>query len=149
MDWKIPNHMFPLEEMVSDMYIHSEGAGEIERGSQTAYWNRGNSLAGYDIYRYPTIKRARMEYERRLGQLVDDETNRPWVQSKEFTFSSATADEMFMACGDWLGRRCGFLARYQEYVIFFDAVMDEEMTYDDFKKIVLYLDEQISSRLYP
>lgn len=113
------------------------------------FWDNGNGIAGYDIYRYPTIKKASMQYERILGHMVDDGTEDPWTRPNELTFSSSTADETFVGCGNWIGRRCGMLARYQEYVIFFNAVMDEKMSYSEFEKIVIYLNEQISSRLYP
>jgi len=149
LDWEIPANLFPNNAKVSRMMIPSEGMGEMERGSQNIFWNGGNGIAGYDIYRYPTLKKATTQYKRIFKDMVDDETKAPWIRPSELTFSSSTADEIFVGCGDWMGRRCGMLARYQEYVVFFNAVMDEKMRYTDFEKIIIYLDEQISSRLYP
>jgi hypothetical protein len=148
LDWKIPASFFPPVAKVSDMYISSEGSGEIEWGSQAAFWDNGVGIAGYDIYRYPTVAKANTQYEHILNRMADRETKRPW-DSDIFTFTSSSADEIFIACGTWTEKRCGMLARYQEYVIFFNATMDEKMSYSDFEEIMIYLDEQISSRLYP
>jgi hypothetical protein len=147
-DWEIPDHFFPKYAKVSHMYIPSEGSGEIEWGSQAVFWDNGDGIAGYDIYRYPTNGKASTQYERILNRMVDRETKHPW-DSDIFDFTSSSADEIFIACGTWTEKRCGMLARYQEYVIFFNAIMDEKMTHSDFEEILIYLDEQISIRLYP
>lgn len=148
LDWEIPEYFFPKYAKVSHMYIPSEGSGEIEWGSQTVFWDNGDGIAGYDIYRYPTNRKASMQYERILNRMADRETKHPW-DSDILNFTSASADEIFIACGTWTEKRCGMLARYQEYVIFFNATMDEKMSYSDFEKIMIYLDEQITVRLYP
>ncbi len=149
LDWKIPTILFPSDIKAGDMMISSEGIGEMERGSQNAFWNGGNGIAIYTIYRFATVKKAIKQYENTAKQMVDDGTKNAWVRPKKLTFSSSTADETFVGCGDWMERRCGVLARYQEYVIFFNAAIDEKMTYEKFEEIAIYLDEQISSRLYP
>ncbi len=150
-DWEIPDYFFPKDAKVSHMYIPSEGSGEIERGSQAAFWDHGAGIAGYDIYRYPTERKAINEYDRvHRGMVeVDDRTKIPWSYPEVFTFTSSSADEIFIGCGTWTEKRCGMLARYQEYVIYFHASIDEKMSYGDFEEIMIYLDEQISSRLYP
>jgi hypothetical protein len=140
---------FSSDAKVSEMMRSSEGAGEIERGSQNIYWDNGNGIAIYHIYRYPTERRAIKEYDRIHRGMVDDGTKLPWSYPDAFTFTSSSADEIFIACGTWTEKRCGMLARYQEYVIFFNATMDKKMSYSDFEEIMIYLNEQISSRLYP
>jgi hypothetical protein len=149
LEWKIPANMVPEGALVSPMMVSSEGAGEIERGSQNIFGDGGNDSVIYNIYRYPSIRKAIVEYASYAKRMVDDETRNVWIQPKELIYSSSTADEMQIACGDWMERRCGMRARYQEYVIFFTASMGKEMTYTEFEKIVIYLDQQISSRLYP
>lgn len=149
LDWEIPAHLFSDSTQISHIYISSEGMGEIERGSQSMFWDGGDGIAGYDIYRYSTIKKASVQYERILKHMVNDRTESPWIRPNELSFHSVAADELFVTCGDWTKKRCGMLARYQEYVIFFNTIMDDEMTYSEFEKIAFYLDEQISSRLYP
>jgi hypothetical protein len=149
LDWEIPARFFPVDAKFSHIYIPSEGMGEIESGSQAIFWNNGNGIAGYDIYRYPTVKKAQTQYERIAKGMVDDGTKNPWTRPDDVTFTSSTAEETFVGCGDWTGKRCGLLARYQEYVLFFTIVLDEKMTYADFEKIAIYLDDEVSSRLYP
>jgi hypothetical protein len=149
LDWELPAYLFPKDANLSSIQIPSEAGGEIEIGSQDIHWNKGNGIAGYDINRYATINKAVQEYGSEVKQMVDDGTRRLWIHPNEVTFVSITADEMIITCGNWSGRRCGMVARYQEYVISFDATMDEEMGYAEFEKIVIYLDKQISNRLYP
>ena len=150
LDWKLPAYLFPEDANLSDIHIPSEAGGEIEIGSQDIHWNKGNGIAGYDINRYATIKKAVQGYGFEVKQMVDDETKRSWIHPNEVAFVSITADEMIIMCGNWSRRRrCGMVARYQEYVIFFRATMDEEMGYAEFEKIIVYIDRQISSRLYP
>lgn len=149
LDLELPVFLFPDKTYLSPISPSSEGGGEIERGSQSIFWDDGDRVAIYSIYRYPTIKRAIRAFKFYIDYMVDSETKKPWIHPNEVIFSSPTADEMIIACGNWSERRCGMLARYQEYVIFFNATMDEKMTYTEFEKIATYLDEQISSRLYP
>ena len=150
LELELPSSIFPDGVRISPIHPSSEGAGEIERGSQSIFWNSGNGSAGYDINRYPTIKKAIKVYELDYSHMADSETKNVWVRPTELTYSSSTADQFFVACGDWLGiNHCGMLARYREYEIFFRAIMDDQMAYSDFEKIIVYIDEQISSRLYP
>jgi len=150
LDWKIPAEMFSEGALVSDMMIPSEGAGEIESGDQNIFWDNGNGSAIYIINRYRTVKAAVEEYQSRLKLLADDETKTPWTSPSNTTFSSSTADEFLIACGNWIfGKRCGMTARYNEYVILFHATIDDKMSYSDFEKIVVYIDSQLSNRLYP
>ena len=150
LELELPSSIFPDGVQISPIEPSSEGSGEIERGSQSIFWNSGNGLASYDINRYPTVNKAIRIYEFDQSHMVDSETGNLWVQPAELTYSSSKADQFFVACGNWSGiDRCGMLVRYQEYEIFFRAVMDNQMTYSDFEKIIVYIDEQISSRLYP
>lgn len=149
LDWEIPVAFFSSDAKVSEMMVSSEGTGESERGSQNIFWDNGNGIAIYQIYRYPTESKAISQYDRIHKGMVDDGTKFPWSYPEAFNFTSSNADEIFIACGTWAEKRCGMLARYQEYVIFFNATMDEKMTYSEFEKIMIYLDEQITVRLYP
>jgi hypothetical protein len=148
-DWQIPPDFFPTDAKVSGLMISSEGAGEIERRSQSIFWNNGDGIAGYNVYRYRTIKESMENYKNILDGMVDDGTNKSWELPTEIIFVSSTADDFFIGCGNWIVYRCGMLAQYQEYIILFTMVVDDKMTYSDFENIAIYLDEQISSRLYP
>ena len=148
-DLELPSTLFPDVAIVNHIRPMSDEFTTIEDGLQSIYWDNGNGLAGYDIYRYATIKKAIRGFEFNYKQMVDDGTKKPWIRPSELTYSSSTANQLQIACGIWIGRRCGMLARYQEYVVFFDAVMDDKMTYSDFERIVIYIDEQMSAQLSP
>ena len=149
LDWELPANLFPSDANLTPISPSSEGAGEKERGSQNIYWDKGNGLAIYKISRYSTRRAAVQAYEFKMEQLIDDVSQLPWTRPSEIAFSSVTADDMVIGCGYWSVWRCGMVARYQEYVIFFNTVIDEKMTYAEFEKVAFYLDEQISIRLYP
>ncbi len=55
LDWELSEDMFPKDAYASSLTPSSEGAGEIERGSQVIYWNEDSSFAEYDIKRYPLL----------------------------------------------------------------------------------------------
>ncbi len=149
LELELPSSLFPEEFQITPFDRSSEGNGEIERASQSVFWDNGNRLAGYDVNRYSSIKEAIHVFDSDYKQMLDSETKNAWIRPKELTYTSSTADQFQVSCGDWSGRRCGMLARYQEYEIFFSATMDDKMTYADFEKIVVYIDKQISSHLYP
>jgi hypothetical protein len=149
LDWELPVDMFPKDAYSSSIVPPSEGAGEIERGSQIIYWNKDQGIAMYGIERYPTIKRAIHEYE----HLANEENKKKSDFGVELpqgqVYRSKTADNLSIVCVNRETETCNMIARYQEYVIRFFSVVDDNMTYSDFEKVSFYIDEQISSRLYP
>ena len=123
----------------------------IDDGIQSIFWNNGNGNAGYDIYRFPDEKQAADEFEFSKRSLVKEQPGETWNPPTELSFSSSTANTFYIACVyQTLGiKTCAMVARYQEYTIYFSGSMDEEMTFSRFEKILVYIDEQMSSRLYP
>jgi hypothetical protein len=121
----------------------------VEDGSQSIYWDDGNGSAGNTIYRYPTANKAMRGFDLQKHLLVNAETKEAWQTPTNLTFASTTADTVYIACGYWTHKNCAMVARYQEYVIFFDTSMDQKMTYTDFEKIAIYIDQQMSNHLYP
>ena len=39
-------------------------------------------------------------------------------------------------------------ARYQEYVVNFRSVIDQDMTHDMFNQVIIFIDEQMAHYLY-
>jgi hypothetical protein len=148
LDWEIPLDLFPEGATTDHITTPSDGLGEIESGFQTIYVGPG--IAIYDIYRFPRVKDAISQFAHNKKDMVDSETGEVWRAPDNLTFSSATANDSYIACGYWSERyRCKMTARYREYVIFFNADINDKMTFTQFETILFYLDEQISSRLYP
>jgi hypothetical protein len=147
LDWELPPNLFPAEAMIDRISPPSDGYGLIESGEQTIYI--GHNPAVYTIERFPRVKNAIDQYARDKKHMRDPKTNMEWKPPNTLTFSSATADEFYIACGDFFQYRCEMVARYQEYIVFFGAMINDEMPYAQFENIVAYIDKQISSRLYP
>jgi hypothetical protein len=148
-DLEIPSSLFPDGAIVNHVYPLSDEHETIEDGTQPVYWNNGNGNAGYTIYRYPTVKKAIDEFEFNKHGMVNTGKGDVWELPAELTFSSTVANTVYIACGYSSVKRCAMVGRYQEYVVFFIAVMDDKMTYSKFENIVVYIDKQMSSRLYP
>jgi hypothetical protein len=147
-DLEIPSNIFPDDVSVNHVYPLSDEFGTIDNGSQSIYWHAGN--AGYTIYRYPTTWQAMVEFNR-TKHLFFSGAEDVWPSIADSILSSTTADAIYIACGNQTisYQECGMVARYQEYVVAFSAIMDDKMTDANFEKIVVYIDEQISSRLHP
>jgi hypothetical protein len=149
LDWEIPIFLFPEGAFTDHITIPTDNmVGEIEGGLQTVYIDYG--LAIYNIYRFPRVKEATSQFEHDKRDMIDRKTGEVWGVPENLTFSSITADDLYIACGYWSELyRCKMTARYQEYVLFFNADINDKMTFANFERILFYFDEQISSRLYP
>jgi hypothetical protein len=148
-DWEIPISLLPTGASTGPLTRPADNMfGEIEGRFQDIYL--GYRIATYEIYRFPRVKDAVFRFEQNKKGMVDRETGKVWEVPGHLTFSSSTADDWYVACGySSQIYSCEMTARYQEYVIFFKADINNQMTFAHFEKILFYLDEQISSRLYP
>ena len=146
---ELPSNLLPKGAILNQIHPLSDDFGAVEDGTQSIYWDNGNGDAGYTIYRYPSIKKAEKYFDLNTHLLVNSDTGEVWKTPADLTFSSTTADIVYVACGYWSDKNCAMVARYQEYVVFFSAMIDTPMTFVQFEKILFYIDKQISSRLYP
>lgn len=139
----IPPTFFPQDAIVGSIHRPTESWGAFESGSMTIYWENGNKGAGYGIYRFRTEQEASRNFhlEARKGKYSKD---------VETLYTSLVADEYFAGCGQiqGIGYRCNMAARYIEYSIDFTTSIDEEMTIEQFNKVLRFLDEQINEHLY-
>lgn len=150
LDWDVPIEFFPKDAYKSPIAPSSEGDNEIERGSQIIFWDKDNGVAMYGIGRYPTVNNAILQYEHLAKVDNKKESGFEWkIPLDEQPYKSNTADAFMITCINQERISCNIIARYQEYTIRFYSIIDEKMTYLDFENIVVYLDKQISSRLYP
>lgn len=148
LDWELPSDLFPKGARLSPLAPSSEGAGEVERGSQIIYWNNyGRAL--YSIQRYPTIDDAIRQFEYHYKEGDEQKINLGWDLLYDLTYQSATVDDQLIVCIHEEEKSCDMISRYQEYVIRFYSIIDDDMTYSGFEKVLFYLDDQISIRLYP
>lgn len=143
LDLEIPSDLFPSEATVTGIHRPSESQGAFESASMSFYWQSGNSLAGYHVWRFRKEKEASRAFLAESGGSLYD------GKSDDF-YHSSMADEFAVGCGiRWgFGYRCNMAARYQEYVVNFRSVIDQEMTHEMFNEVIIYIDEQMAHYLY-
>lgn len=108
------------------------------------------SLAVYIAYRFSNKTKAVSDFERLKDRMYDPASSQKWQKPDNLSFFSTTADEQYITCGRYFDfNRCEAVIRYQEYIIFFTSDITDEMTFARYEEILFYLDEQISTRLYP
>jgi hypothetical protein len=149
LDLDVPAGLFPREAVVNSLYPLSEGEGTTENGAKPVYWNQGWGRAIYEVLRFPSARQASEMFPLQKKSFADSGAKEPWQRPSALTFVSPKADAFFVGCGNWSEYRCGMIARYAEYIVQFNATIDSEMTYKGFEKIVAFIDNQISTRLYP
>lgn len=149
MDLDLPASLFPSGAIVNSLYPLSESEGTIENGGKAVYWDQGSGIAVYEVLRFPSARRATQIFPFEKRAFTDRVTKGPWTKPSSLTVTGAKASEFYVVCGNWSEYRCGMVARYEEYVIHFNAVIDSKMTYQGFEKIVAFIDKQMSDHLYP
>jgi hypothetical protein len=151
-DLELPSSLFPSGAIVGHIYPLSDDFGPLEDGFQSIYWDNGNGNAGYTIYRYFTVTSAAKNFNFNKHLFVNSDTREEWKSPVDIAFLSSTADVVYVGCGSWSEKsekNCAMVAQYQEYVVVFDATINAKMKFAQFEKILFYIDEQISSHLYP
>lgn len=149
---ELPSNLFPNGAIVGHVHPLSDEFGTLENGSQSIYWDNANGNAGYTIYRCFTVKSATKYFDLNKRLFVNSDTQEEWKSPVDLAFLSTTADVVYVGCGSWSEKgekNCTMVAQYKAYVVVFDATIDTQMTFAQFEKILFYIDEQISSRLYP
>ena len=152
LDLELPSNLFPNKADYNSIYLVDDDNPETLRSSgQTIYWDNGNGLAIYIVDMYATSKNSLRDFERTKKSFFSDRNTKIlWDKPKELSYTGPLADNFFMGCGVLIRNdyRCGVVAQYQEFVLFFNTTISEKMSYDDFQIIVIYMDEQISNYLY-
>lgn len=148
LDLGLPADIFPTGATYNTIHPLSEGEGARETGSQVVYWNQGDGRGIYIIRRFSTINEASQSFTHEENFFTDPSTGAPWKTSPTFHFTSVIADEFYMGCKMGSEPRCGMAARYKEYVVSFNAVIDSKMTEQKFENIVIFIDSLFSQHLY-
>ena len=149
-DIQIPREYFPDEAAYSNLGADRNTYGAKQYQAQNIFWGEhNNSSAILHVYRYPGISRAKRGFvteSRILRELFDISSN----QSDKLNYQSASANQLFVGCGEELtpwGYKCAFVARYGEDLISLNMTIDEQMTLNDFVRIITYLDAVSAGRL--
>lgn len=140
----IPKEFFPENAIVNALYDNDNDNLAIEAGNKTVYWNEGNGLAIYTVERFRTQEDAL----RRFGSDEWDFENN-FSSGARIDFESNLANQVITVCGHKapFGFRCFFAAYYSEYYVYFNTYPDEEMSVEDFLKVVEYIDQMMITNL--
>jgi hypothetical protein len=144
---ELPKDLFTNDALIQTMTRLSEGEGAREDGIQGISWNGGNGIAVYQVFRFPSMRITNQKFDFYKNQMTNRDTNEFWKPNENISFSSKTANRTYAACGKYSEYRCGMVAQYQDYVIFINSTIDEEMTYRRFQNILIYIDNTISEKL--
>jgi hypothetical protein len=142
----IPEGYFPQGAIINKMHYTHESEGALESGNMTIYWQRGDGLTVYNVWRFASKWKADFLYDS-LNRINDEYGTCP----DGLKYESIFADQYVISCG-WSkfgGYRAVLVAKYKEFVISVNSVIDEEMSFEDFKRIISYIDEDFGERLNP
>lgn len=143
-DLGLPIDFFPEDALVNEIHPSSESFGALESGNMTVYWQGGKGLAVHNIWHFSTEARASDFFEALRTQ------GGSFPEHNALNFRSQIADDYTIGCGNsqFGGYRCNLYARYEEFTLSFNAVIDNEMAIEKFEQIVMYIDEQMGLHLY-
>ena len=140
-DLNMAKELFPEDAEVNILHPMNGKEGAEEAVITANYWDGMGGLAIYQVYRYSTIEGAREKFNFTKQSFFFHKREKPLVPMPELIFISSNTDEFYIGCGNvHLTYRCGFVAQYQEHVLFFNAIIDKKMTIQDFGEVVEYLD---------
>lgn len=107
------------------------------------------------INQWDDVAQARAKYARESDYLYinDQRLKSPWVTPQQIEFSKSHASEYKVACADLEGiakpkYRCQLVARYDDYIVWFDADIDPaDMSLDHYKNIIYDIDKRFTQCL--
>ncbi|WP_420628719.1 hypothetical protein [Candidatus Leptofilum sp.] len=143
LDLEIPSDLFPAGANVTPIHRPSESQGAFESASMSFFWQLGNRLAGYDVWRFRKEEEASRTFLAESGGSFYNENIYDF-------YNSSIADEFAVGCGfrRHFGYKCNMAARYEEYVVNLHSIIDREMTLEMFNEAVIFIDEQMVHHLY-
>jgi hypothetical protein len=139
----IPDDHFPALSKIGTFSDNSQSPS-IEEASKTVYWNDGNGLAIYIVEKYSSESEATQKF---LG--TKDSLFSRYEDAVAVPFVSRIANSYEVQCGNQpnFGYRCGFVAQYGAYFVMFNSIIDNEMSTEEFDRIILFVDFAISQKL--
>lgn len=144
LDLGIPTTFFPEKAIINDLHTPSELDVAKESAIMAIYWDNGQGLAVYNIWRFRSVHRA--------SSFFDALSSRdPYPRHGNLLYESKLSREFHLGCGvsEFGGYRCELLARYEEFVLSFNATIAEKMTIEQFEEIVVFIDNQMGQYLNP
>jgi hypothetical protein len=149
----IPADYFPENADIGQLHQLSEYYGAIMAEVAESFWKTGDGRANLLAFQYANFRGASREYDFFLKRFFVENTPAPLKAHPSVTFESEIAEEYFVACGEveYFGRtsfQCDLVAQYQEFFISFGSDIDSEMSFQEFEKIVIFLDQRMKEVLF-
>ena len=140
---------FPPGTWRDDVNLYSR-KGSFDRESAQFNWFGGNAVQ--EVYRYQSAKKALKEYNSSWltdGYFREASNRGPWIRPAEIQYDGLVPDECRLLCGKRVVfYKCTLTARYEEYLIILDVIMDgEAMTYERLGQVLKALDERMGQLL--
>ena len=107
------------------------------------YWSEGAGNSVYNVWRFRSEGAAKRFYEGLSN------TSENYSSHESLIYRSKLANNFNMECGDSIfgGYECDLDARYHEFVLSFNSIIDEQMPIDQFNRIVQFIDLQMLEHL--
>lgn len=144
---EIPVSFFPSDARYNNMRPLSDALPAIDGGIQAVYWSNGDGRAVLVIERFPIVSLAR-----RVQTHYEGSSSYPiYTNSEDKLYQSTIAVQSVTGCGiSELGGgfQCVYRARYREYVVRLNVIIDGSMDIEQFNTIAEYIDVNFQSYLY-
>ena len=143
-DLSIPSGFFPEGATVGQMGYKHENEGALTSSSMNANWEKGMGVAGYAIWQFGSSQSVDPFWKRLIY------TAREFDDCLKVKYRSPYADKFAVRCGIIKysgGYSAGLYAQYGEFAVGFGTIIDDQMSLEDFEKIIIYIDEDFASRL--
>ena len=143
LDLDLPDNLLPVESDINHLSYDRDDITTIADASTTNYWDGGQAI--YIVQQYVSINKASkyfsLDSKYSFAKPIEKSNTLSEILQKQSEF----ADESVIICGytyyDEL--RCVYIARYQEYKIFFSSTMDDDhFTEENFLKVINFLDNR-------
>lgn len=108
------------------------------KGAMDIFWREGNGKATYIVWQFKAMNQASRFYQ-----------TAPRISHYKDIAMDLTANEYTIGCGfsEFSGYICELDARCMEFVFYFNVTISDDMTQEDFKEAVRFIDNQIKEKL--
>lgn len=154
LDLGLSADLFPADAVEQPIHLSDDDDPATKLSSfQKFSWNDGSEIANYSIDTYASNRSAQKNFELHNNSFFSEywgNTKILWSKPEELTFTSTLADDFYVSCGTLYidDYRCGMIAQYQEFVVFFNASISDSMSYRNFQRIIINIDEKFSSSIF-
>lgn len=150
-----------IETLLVSTTVFPEGWEQIGSGVPSAafgierlgitFSTRIHGVAAYDVYRAVDTRTATVGYRDFMSYFSSNQRNTEWGVPSELADYSSVAEQFRIGCSiAYPGgvEHCQFVGRYNVYVVIFHAYMSsEQMTYQDFERILKDIDSRMTKCL--